>query len=152
MGLAGLAWSGVNRGGLCRRILDATPSAGVTPLLSRRIAPNTVNMTVELSSFGRPKEEKLKPHLCPLREAATITWSKHSLGYSQRGQPATHHRQRETSDVREPPEDIHSRHGDNAEAKRIVHSLFSGDHGGTSSAATVIVFIQVDGKRSCRQP
>ncbi|MQL75060.1 hypothetical protein Taro_007428 [Colocasia esculenta] len=43
---------------------------------------NTVNVTVELSSFGRPKEEKLKPHLHPLREAATITWSKHSLGYS----------------------------------------------------------------------
>ncbi|MQL92328.1 hypothetical protein Taro_024958 [Colocasia esculenta] len=42
---------------------------------------NTVNVTVELSSFGRPKEEKLKPHLRPLREAATITWSKHSLGY-----------------------------------------------------------------------
>ncbi|MQL79500.1 hypothetical protein Taro_011934 [Colocasia esculenta] len=76
-------------------------------------------MTVELSSFGRPKEEKLKPHLRPLREAATTTWSKHSLGHSQpsqpgsqRGQPATHHRQRETSDVREPPEDTHSRHGD----------------------------------------
>ncbi|MQL75063.1 hypothetical protein Taro_007431 [Colocasia esculenta] len=86
---------------------------------------NTVNVTVELSSFGRPKEEMLKPHLRPLREAATITWSKHSLGYSQpsqpgsqRGQPATHHRQRETSDVREPPEDIHSRHGDTEEKQR----------------------------------
>ncbi|MQM20976.1 hypothetical protein Taro_054006 [Colocasia esculenta] len=42
---------------------------------------NTVNVTVELSSFGRPKEEKLKPHLCPLREVATTTWSKHSLGH-----------------------------------------------------------------------
>ncbi|MQM13988.1 hypothetical protein Taro_046915 [Colocasia esculenta] len=80
---------------------------------------NTVNVTVELSSFGRPKEEKLKPHLCPLREAATTTWSKHSLGHSQpsqprsqRGQSAIHHRQRETSDVREPPKDTHSRHGD----------------------------------------
>ncbi|MQL76048.1 hypothetical protein Taro_008418 [Colocasia esculenta] len=79
---------------------------------------NTVNVTVELSSFGRPKEEKLKPHLRPLREAATTTWSKHSLGHSQpsqpgsqRGQPATHYRQRETNDVREPSEDIHSRHG-----------------------------------------
>ncbi|MQL79859.1 hypothetical protein Taro_012313 [Colocasia esculenta] len=89
---------------------------------------NTVNVTVELSSFGRPKEEKLKPHLRPLREAATTTWSKHSLGHSQpsqpgsqRGQPAIHHRQRETSDVREPPEDTHSRHGDTAAAKRIVH-------------------------------
>ncbi|MQM22090.1 hypothetical protein Taro_055138, partial [Colocasia esculenta] len=109
---------------------------------------NTVNVTVELSSFGRPKEEKLKPHLRPLREAATTTWSKHSLGHSQPSQPrsqrsqiATHHRQRETSDVREPPEDIHSRHGDTA-AERIVHSLFSGDHSGTSSAATVSVFIQ----------
>ncbi|MQL93667.1 hypothetical protein Taro_026304 [Colocasia esculenta] len=116
---------------------------------------NTVNVTVELSSFGRLKEEKLKPHLRPLREAATITWSKHSLGYSQpiqpgsqRGQPATHHRQRETSDVREPPEDIHSRHGD-TEAKRIVHSLFSGDHGGTTMLMR-FVCIQVDGKRSCR--
>ncbi|MQL89856.1 hypothetical protein Taro_022440 [Colocasia esculenta] len=65
------------------------------------------------------KEEKLKPHLHLLREAATTTWSKHSLGHSQpsqprsqRGQPATHHRQRETSDVREPPEDTYSRHGD----------------------------------------
>ncbi|MQL79861.1 hypothetical protein Taro_012311 [Colocasia esculenta] len=96
---------------------------------------NTVNVTVELSSFGRPKEEKLKPHLRPLREAATTTWSKHSLGHS---------------DVREPPEDTHSRHGDTAAAKRIVHSLFSGDHGGTSSATTVSVCIHVDGKRSCR--
>ncbi|MQM03850.1 hypothetical protein Taro_036641 [Colocasia esculenta] len=92
---------------------------------------NTVNVTVELSSFGRPKEEKLKPHLCPLREAAITTWSKHSLGHSQpsqlgsqRGQPATHHRQRETSDVREPPEDTHSRHGDTTAAKRIVHKNF----------------------------
>ncbi|MQL84006.1 hypothetical protein Taro_016511 [Colocasia esculenta] len=110
---------------------------------------NTVNVTVELSSFGRPKEEKLKPHLRPLREAATTTWSKHSLGHSQpsqlgsqQGQPTTHHRQRETSDVREPPEDTHSRHGDTAAAKRIVHSLFSGDHGGTSSTATISDFIQ----------
>ncbi|MQL76874.1 hypothetical protein Taro_009291 [Colocasia esculenta] len=92
---------------------------------------NTVNVTVKLSSFGRPKEEKLKSHLRPLREAATTTWSKHSLGHSQpsqpgsqRGQPTTHHRQRETSDVREPPEDTHSRHGDTAAAKRIVHSPY----------------------------
>ncbi|MQL82878.1 hypothetical protein Taro_015356, partial [Colocasia esculenta] len=42
---------------------------------------NIVNVTVEFSSFGRPKEEKLKPHLRPLREAATTTWSKHSLGH-----------------------------------------------------------------------
>ncbi|MQM23214.1 hypothetical protein Taro_056277 [Colocasia esculenta] len=45
------------------------------------LGTNTVNVTAELSSFGRPKEEKLKPHLRPLREAATITWSEHSLGY-----------------------------------------------------------------------
>ncbi|MQM00167.1 hypothetical protein Taro_032898 [Colocasia esculenta] len=84
-----------------------------------QVCKNIVNVTVELSSFGRPKEEKLKPHLRPLREAATTTWSKHFLGHSQpsqpgsqRGQPATHHRQRETSNVREPPEDTHSRHGD----------------------------------------
>ncbi|MQM21955.1 hypothetical protein Taro_055002 [Colocasia esculenta] len=120
---------------------------------------NTVNVTVELSSFGRPKEEKLKPHLRPLREAATTTWSKHFLGHSQpsqlgcqRGQPTTHHRQRETSDVREPPEDTHSRHGDTVAAKRIVHSLFSGDHGGTSSAATISVFIQANDIRFGRQP
>ncbi|MQL99953.1 hypothetical protein Taro_032687, partial [Colocasia esculenta] len=117
---------------------------------------NIVNVTVELSSFGRPKEEKLKPHLLPLREAATTTWSKHSLGHSQpsqprsqRGQSATHHRQRETSDVREPPEDTHSRHGDTEAAKRIVHNLFSGDHGGTTVLLRSVC-IQVDGKRSCR--
>ncbi|MQM18703.1 hypothetical protein Taro_051698 [Colocasia esculenta] len=92
------------------------------------LGTNIVNVTVELSSFGRPKEENLKPHLLPLREAATTTWSKHSLGHSQpsqpgsqRGQSATHHRQRETSNVREPPEDTHSRHGNTAAAKRIVH-------------------------------
>ncbi|MQL96095.1 hypothetical protein Taro_028771 [Colocasia esculenta] len=125
------------------------------PWTSMSFTWNTVNVNVELSSFGRPKEEKLKPHLRPLREAATITWSKHSLGYSQpsqpgsqRGQPATHHRQRETSDVRELPEDIHSRHGD-TEAKWIVHSLFSGDHGGTTVLLRFLC-IQVDGKRSCR--
>ncbi|MQL89863.1 hypothetical protein Taro_022438 [Colocasia esculenta] len=88
-------------------------------ILSAMQHMNIVNVTVELSSFGRTKEEKLKPHLRPLREAATTTWSKHSLGHSQpsqpgsqRGQPVTHHRQRETSDVREPSEDTHSRHGD----------------------------------------
>ncbi|MQL77070.1 hypothetical protein Taro_009464 [Colocasia esculenta] len=42
---------------------------------------NIVKVTVELSSFGRLKEEKLKPHLRPLCEAATTTWSKHSLGH-----------------------------------------------------------------------
>ncbi|MQL76065.1 hypothetical protein Taro_008449 [Colocasia esculenta] len=51
------------------------------PLPSTGFTRNIVNMTVELSSFGRPKEEKLKPHLRPLREAATTTWSKHSLGH-----------------------------------------------------------------------
>ncbi|MQL72867.1 hypothetical protein Taro_005213 [Colocasia esculenta] len=38
-GLAGLARSGLNRGALGRRVLNATPSAGATPLISRRIAP-----------------------------------------------------------------------------------------------------------------
>ncbi|MQL84861.1 hypothetical protein Taro_017370 [Colocasia esculenta] len=69
---------------------------------------NIVNVTVELSSFGRPKKEKLEPHLRPLREATTTTWSKYFLGHSQPSQPGSqpsqptiHHRQRETSDVRE---------------------------------------------------
>ncbi|MQL73265.1 hypothetical protein Taro_005607 [Colocasia esculenta] len=77
---------------------------------------NIVNMTVELSSFGRPKKEKLEPHLRPLRKATTTTWSKYFLGHSQPSQPGSqpsqptiHHRQRETSDVREHPEDIHRR-------------------------------------------
>ncbi|MQM01612.1 hypothetical protein Taro_034371 [Colocasia esculenta] len=39
-GLAGLARSGVNRGGLYRRVLDTTLMAGATPLISRRIAPS----------------------------------------------------------------------------------------------------------------
>ncbi|MQL88431.1 hypothetical protein Taro_020994 [Colocasia esculenta] len=34
---------------------------------------NIVNVTVELSSFGRPKKEKLEPHLRPLREATALT-------------------------------------------------------------------------------
>ncbi|MQL81602.1 hypothetical protein Taro_014068 [Colocasia esculenta] len=34
---------------------------------------NIVNVTMELSSFGRPKKEKLEPHLRPLREATTPT-------------------------------------------------------------------------------
>ncbi|MQL92329.1 hypothetical protein Taro_024959 [Colocasia esculenta] len=109
-----------------RRPHPWTSACGWRPDLwtSTGFTRNTMNMIVELSSFGRPKEEKLKPHLRPLREAATITWSKHSLGYShpsqpgsQQGQPATHHHQRETSDVREPPEDIHSRHGNSTVAK-----------------------------------
>ncbi|MQM20336.1 hypothetical protein Taro_053354 [Colocasia esculenta] len=74
---------------------------------------NIVNVTVELPSFGRPKKEKLEPHLRPLREATTTTWSKYFLGHSQPGsqpsQPTIYHRQRETSDVREHPEDIHRR-------------------------------------------
>ncbi|MQM13948.1 hypothetical protein Taro_046876 [Colocasia esculenta] len=111
------------------------------PWTSMSFTRNTVNVTAELSSFGRPKEEKLKPHLCPLREAATTTWSKHSLGHSQpsqpgsqQGQPATHHRQRETSDVCEPPEDTHSRHGDTAAAKRIVHSTVAADATGKKNS------------------
>ncbi|MQM15815.1 hypothetical protein Taro_048765 [Colocasia esculenta] len=34
---------------------------------------NIVNVTVELSSFGRLKKEKLEPHLRPLREATAPT-------------------------------------------------------------------------------
>ncbi|MQM02427.1 hypothetical protein Taro_035186 [Colocasia esculenta] len=118
------------------------------PWTSMPFTRNTVNVTVELSSFGRPKEEKSKPHLRPLREAATTTWSKHSLGHSQpsqpgsqRGQPATHHRQRETNDVREPPEDTHSRHGDTAAMKRIVHSC---NFDGTGSACSPLAAAGVD--------
>ncbi|MQL81137.1 hypothetical protein Taro_013594, partial [Colocasia esculenta] len=87
-----------------------------------------VNVTVELSSFGRPKKEKLEPHLRPLREATAPTQP------SQPGsQPTIHRRQRETSDVREHPEDIHHRQrGRGREAKRNVHSFSSGDHGGTT--------------------
>ncbi|MQM06542.1 hypothetical protein Taro_039369 [Colocasia esculenta] len=77
------------------------------------LGTNIMNVTVELSSFGRPKKEKLEPHLRPLREATTTTWSKYFLGHSQPSQPGSqptiHHRQRETSDVREHPEDIHRR-------------------------------------------
>ncbi|MQL81530.1 hypothetical protein Taro_013985 [Colocasia esculenta] len=85
-------------------------------LLQKSPSRNIVNVTVELSSFGRPKKEKLEPHLRPLREAITTTWSKYFLGHSQPSQlgsqpsqPTIHHRQRETSDVREHPEDIHRR-------------------------------------------
>ncbi|MQM19607.1 hypothetical protein Taro_052614 [Colocasia esculenta] len=49
-GLAGLTRSGVNRGGLCRRVLDATPSAGATSLISRRIAPSDDTAWIILAS------------------------------------------------------------------------------------------------------
>ncbi|MQM23356.1 hypothetical protein Taro_056420 [Colocasia esculenta] len=64
-----------------RRLHPWTPACGwrPDPLPSTGFTRNIVNVTVELSSFGRPKEEKLNPHLHPLREAATTTWSKHSL-------------------------------------------------------------------------
>ncbi|MQL68369.1 hypothetical protein Taro_000623 [Colocasia esculenta] len=82
---------------------------------------NIVNVTVELSSFGRSKKEKLEPHLRPLREATAPTQP--SQPGSQLSQPTIHHRQRETSDVREHPEDIHRRQrGHGREAKRIVYT------------------------------
>ncbi|MQM18063.1 hypothetical protein Taro_051047 [Colocasia esculenta] len=84
---------------------------------------NIVNVTVEFSSFGRPKKEKLEPHLRPLREATAPTQP--SQPGSQPSQPTIHRRQRETSDVREHPEDIHRRQrGLGREAKRIVYSVF----------------------------
>ncbi|MQL78670.1 hypothetical protein Taro_011103 [Colocasia esculenta] len=49
---------------------------------------NIVNVTVELSSFGRPNKEKLEPHLRPLREATTTTWSKYFLGHSKKKHPS----------------------------------------------------------------
>ncbi|MQM23446.1 hypothetical protein Taro_056510 [Colocasia esculenta] len=105
---------------------------------------NIVNVTVELSSFGRPKKEKLEPHLRPLREATTPTQP--SQPGSQPSQPTIHRRQRETSDVREHPEDIHRRQrGLGREAKRIVYSLFSGDHGGTTVLPRFLC-IQVGGQ------
>ncbi|MQL77962.1 hypothetical protein Taro_010380 [Colocasia esculenta] len=55
--------------------LDADPDRRPPPWT------NIVNVTVELSSFGRPKKEKLEPHLCQLREATTTTWSKYFLGH-----------------------------------------------------------------------
>ncbi|MQL95723.1 hypothetical protein Taro_028393 [Colocasia esculenta] len=101
------------------------------PWTSMSFTRNTVNVTVELSSFGRPKEEKLKPPSpsaargCYNNVVKTLPWaqvrpwrsqtnpfisgflcfllSQPSQPGSQRGQPATHHRQRETSNVREPP-------------------------------------------------
>ncbi|MQL88134.1 hypothetical protein Taro_020690 [Colocasia esculenta] len=82
---------------------------------------NIVNVTVELSSFGRPKKEKLEPHLRPLREATAPTQP--SQPGSQPSQPTIHRRQRETSDIREHPEDIHRRQrGLGREAKRIVYT------------------------------
>ncbi|MQL80993.1 hypothetical protein Taro_013436 [Colocasia esculenta] len=46
-----------------------------------QVCKNIVNVTMELSPFGRPKKEKLEPHLRPLREATTTTWSKYFLGH-----------------------------------------------------------------------
>ncbi|MQL85860.1 hypothetical protein Taro_018399 [Colocasia esculenta] len=90
------------------------------PWTSIGFTRNIVNVTVELSSFGRPKKEKLEPHLRSLREATAPTQP--SQSGSQPSQPTIHRRQRETSDVREHPEDIHRRQrGHGREAKRIVY-------------------------------
>ncbi|MQM06600.1 hypothetical protein Taro_039427 [Colocasia esculenta] len=48
--------------------------------LRARTYPIWHRKTVELFSFGRPKGEKLKPHLHPLREVAAPMRSHHSLG------------------------------------------------------------------------
>ncbi|MQL85142.1 hypothetical protein Taro_017667 [Colocasia esculenta] len=52
-------------------------------ILSAMQRMNIVNVTVEHSSFCRPKKEKLEPHLRPLREATTTTWSKYFLGHRE---------------------------------------------------------------------
>ncbi|MQM02860.1 hypothetical protein Taro_035628 [Colocasia esculenta] len=69
-----------------------TPACGwrPDPWTSIPFTWNIVNVTVELSSFGRPKEEKLKPHLHPLREATTTTWSKYFLGHRSTSTQSQH--------------------------------------------------------------
>ncbi|MQM10288.1 hypothetical protein Taro_043178 [Colocasia esculenta] len=112
------------------------------------------NKIAELFFFGRPKEEKLKP---PSQSAVSgyctdvvTTFLGHSqpsqLG-SQRCQPVTHHRQRETSDARELPEDP------------TVGLCGNGSSTASLLAITVgpllllwSVCIQVDNKRSFRRP
>ncbi|MQM06504.1 hypothetical protein Taro_039327 [Colocasia esculenta] len=44
-----------------------------------RMGPNNPQKTTELFSFGRPKEEKTRSRLNPLREVATSTRPHHSL-------------------------------------------------------------------------
>ncbi|MQL93386.1 hypothetical protein Taro_026033 [Colocasia esculenta] len=64
------------------RIYISFPLSSLTYLLASlhvahtfplTLGTNIVNVTVELSSFGRPKKEKLEPHLRPLREATAPT-------------------------------------------------------------------------------
>ncbi|MQL73088.1 hypothetical protein Taro_005428 [Colocasia esculenta] len=103
---------------------------------------NIVNVTVELSSFGRPKKEKLEPHLRPLLNL--VNWGVNQVNQQSivaNERPVTFASARRTSTVD---------NGDAAgDAKRIVHSLFSGDHGGTTVLPRFLC-IQVGGQRSCR--
>ncbi|MQL93935.1 hypothetical protein Taro_026582 [Colocasia esculenta] len=92
---------------------------------------NDPQKTTELFSFGRPKEEKLKSHHHPQREATAPTQLSQPEG--QRGQPVTPSsptRVRQRSQASE-------RSDDGAETNRL--QLSSGDHGGTTSAAAVSV-------------
>ncbi|MQL95627.1 hypothetical protein Taro_028292 [Colocasia esculenta] len=75
---------------------------------------NIVNVTVELSSFGRPKKEKLDPHLRPLREATAPT-------VNQVNQQSIIANERPVT-FASTLEDIHRRQrGHGREAKRIFH-------------------------------
>ncbi|MQL67918.1 hypothetical protein Taro_000196 [Colocasia esculenta] len=86
---------------------------------------NNPQKTTELFSFGRPKEEKTRSRLHPLREATTSTRPYHSLGtinsVNRRVNVVNQrplHRQRESGGVRELPRDpVTAR-------KRTVYSSF----------------------------
>ncbi|MQL89105.1 hypothetical protein Taro_021682 [Colocasia esculenta] len=87
---------------------------------------NNPQKTTELFSFGRPKEEKTRSRLHPLRESTQST-------EGQRGQPETPSSPMRVRRRPRAPE----RSGDGAEMNRL--QLFSGDHGRTAAATVVLL-------------
>ncbi|MQL87427.1 hypothetical protein Taro_019966 [Colocasia esculenta] len=83
---------------------------------------NDLKKTVELSSFGRLKEEKLELHHHPRREAATST-QRSQLGVNGVNRHILHRQRRSGTSANHCRRRPHSRHS-KTEAKRNVHSSF----------------------------
>ncbi|MQM08972.1 hypothetical protein Taro_041833, partial [Colocasia esculenta] len=103
---------------------------------------NIVNVTVELSSFGRLKKEKLEPHLRPLLNLVNRgvnQVNQQSIIANER--PVTFASTRRTSTV-----DNGDTDGGETDHPQPLFWRSRWDN----SAATISVYIQIDGKRYCR--
>ncbi|MQL95726.1 hypothetical protein Taro_028394, partial [Colocasia esculenta] len=120
------------------------------PWTSMSFTRNTVNMTVELSSFGRPKEEKLKPPSlsaargCYNNVVKTLPWAQGVNEVNQ--QPIiTNERPATSASLRRTPT-VDTGTNDDGETDRL-QPLFWRSRWDNSAAA--VLCVHVDGKRSC---